>query len=65
MKNTNPNTVLSKNKCNKILQNEKSLGFLLHGLELDMTCSFANKNNKIAKPSKYSIDLFFSTYISM
>ena len=65
MKNTNPNTILSKNKCNKVLKNKKSLGFLHYESDPDMTYSFANKANKIAKSRKYDVGLSSSVYISV
>lgn len=65
MKNANPNAVLSKNNCNKILKNRKSPSFLLHKLDLDMTYSFANKDDKIANRPKYGIGLSSFAYINI
>ena len=65
IKNANLNSVLSKNKYDKVLKNRRSLEFLLHEPDLDIICSFANKDNKIAKPPKCSIGLPSSAYISV
>lgn len=65
MKNVNSNAVLSKNKYDNILKNRKSFRFLLYKPDPDINCNFANEHDKIAKPSKYGIDLSSSAYISV
>ena len=65
MKNSNSNAVLPKNKYDKVLKNRKSLGFLLHEPGPDITCSFANKDDKIVKPPKCGVGLSSSIYISI
>ena len=65
IKNATPNTILMKNKCNKVLKNGKSLKFSFYKSDLDMICSFVNKDNKIAKSPKCDVSLFFSAYINV
>lgn len=65
MKDANSNTILSKDKDNKILNNWKSLQIFLYESNSNITCSFIDVDNKIAKFLESDINLSSLTYISV
>lgn len=57
--------MLSKNKFDKILKNQKRLGLLLHEFDPNMIYSFADKDDKIVKPPRCGVSWFSFAYISV